>query len=79
MTMGGPAAPDTRCGRSVASTAAAHTPACSTASVLLGTGSRAAMGFLDAMSRSNMEIPQASGLHQDAIRRLLRDGSSVTN
>src|SRR5881396_504020 len=58
MTMGGPAAPDTRCGRSVASTAAAHTPACtSTAIVLLGTGGRAAMGFLDAMSRSNMEIP----------------------
>jgi len=47
--------------------------------VLLGTGARAALGFLDAMSRSNMEIPQESGLHQDAIRRLRRDGSSVTN
>src|SRR5256884_1856394 len=33
----------------------------------------------DAISRSNMEIPRGSSLHQDGIRRLRWDGPRVTN
>src|SRR2546426_10728408 len=70
-TMGKLAARGTCCGRSVANTAAAHTPACtSTDTVPL---------VFDAISRSNMEIPRGSSLHQDGIRRLRWDGSGATN
>src|SRR5439155_25418454 len=80
MLMGGPSAPGPRCGRSVPSTTAVHTPACtSTAAVRLGIRDGSAMRLLDAISRSNMEIPRESVLHQHGIRGLRWDGSRVTN
>src|SRR5439155_3617923 len=80
MMMGGPSTPDARCGRSVPSTTAVHTPACtSTAAVRLGIRDGSAMRLLDAISRSNMEIPRESVLHQHGIRGLRWDGSRLTN
>src|SRR2546429_4641129 len=71
ITIGGPSTPARRAGRSVASTAAAHAPAC--------TSTDTVPPVFDAVSRSNMEIPRGSSLHPDGIRPLRWGGPRGAN